>query len=192
MSDLTVKVAAPQQHPLTDLTELDKFKTGGFAVGYPADCRTFYSPVDDLHGALLYVMKSARKELIVAMFGFDDEELASAISEKLSEPACFVQLTLDKSQAGGIHEKELLRQSGYPSSSVAVGSSEHGRIMHMKLMVVDGVWLVTGSTNWSDAAEHLQDNELTVRYSPIEANEARIRTAHIHQHMLTGRVGFTP
>jgi phosphatidylserine/phosphatidylglycerophosphate/cardiolipin synthase-like enzyme len=52
------------------------------------------------------------------------------------------------------------------------------------LMVVDGVWLVSGSTNWSDGAEHLQDNELTIRYSPIEANEARIRIAHIHSHML--------
>jgi PLD-like domain len=183
--DLTVKVSAPLGHPLTDLTGLDQFKTGGFAVGYPADCRTFYSPVDDLHGALLAVIECARKELIVAMFGFDDEELAGGIKEKLSDPTCFVQLTLDKSQAGGTHEKALLAQEGYPSSSVAVGSSEHGRIMHMKTMVVDGVWLVTGSTNWSDAAEKLQDNELTIRYSPIEANEARIRIAHIHQHMLS-------
>ena len=47
-------------------------------------------------------------------------------------------------------------------------------------------WLVSGSTNWSDAAEHFQGNEPTVRYSPVEANEARIRIAHIHAHMLAG------
>src|SRR5271156_2412093 len=111
-------------HPLVDLSALDRFKTGGFAAGYPSDCRTFYSPVDDLHGALLYIAKSARKELIVAMFGFDDLDLANAIKEKLSDPTCFVQLTLDKSQAGGIHERALLAQENYPNSSVAVGSSE--------------------------------------------------------------------
>lgn len=176
-----------QQHSLADLSVLDQFKTDGFAVGYPPDCRTFYSPVDDLHGALMYVMGAARKELVVAMFGFDDEELAGAIKQKLLDSKCFVQLTLDKTQAGGTHEKALLAQEGYPNSSVAVGSSEHGRIMHMKILIVDGVWLVTGSTNWSDAAEHLQDNELTIRYSPIEANEARIRVSQIHQHMLSVR-----
>lgn len=172
-------------HPLADLNVLDRFKTGGVAVGYPPDRRTLYAPVDDLHGALIYIARVARKELIVAMFGFDDEELAGVIKERLSDPTCFVQLTLDKTQAGGKHEKAILEQAGYPNTSIAVGSSEHGRIMHMKLMVVDGVWLVSGSTNWSSGAEDLQDNELTIRYSPIEANEARIRVAHIHQNMLS-------
>lgn len=173
-----------QRHSLADLSVLDQFKTGGFAAGYPDGCRTFYSPVDDLHGALKYVVGSARKELIVAMFGFDDDELAAEIQKKLATPDVFVQLTLDKSQAGGVHERSLLAGVNYPASSVAVGSSEHGAIMHLKMIVVDGVWLVTGSTNWSGGAETKQDNELTIRYSPIEANEARIRIAHIHQHML--------
>lgn len=172
------------KHPLADLSILDTFKTGGFVAEYPTDSRTFYSPVDDLHGALLCAAACAKKELIVAMYGFDDEDLAAAIKQKLADPTCFVQLTLDKSQAGGKHEAAILAQERYPNSSIAIGSSEHGRIMHMKLMVVDGTWLVSGSTNWSDAAEHLQDNELTIRYNPIEANEARIRIAHIHSHML--------
>lgn len=174
----------PIRHLLDNLSVLDQFKTGGFAAGYAPDSRTFYSPVDDLHGALIYIAKSANKELIVAMFGFDDQELADTIKTKLADSSCFVQLTLDKSQAGGVHESAILKQENYPNSSIAVGSSEHGRIMHMKLMVVDGVWLVSGSTNWSGAAEDLQDNELTIRYNPIEANEARIRIAHIHSHML--------
>jgi hypothetical protein len=42
------------------------------------------------------------------------------------------------------------------------------------------VGVVSGSTDWIDAAEHFQDNEPTVRYSPVEVNEARIRIARIH------------
>ena len=34
--------------------ELSRFKAGGrFLDGYPADVRTFYSPVDDVHGVLV-------------------------------------------------------------------------------------------------------------------------------------------
>jgi phosphatidylserine/phosphatidylglycerophosphate/cardiolipin synthase-like enzyme len=172
------------EHALADLSVLNQFKIGGFAAGYPLDTRTFYSPVDDLHGALMYIMKSARKELIVAMYGFDDEELAHGITEKLSDPTCFVQLTLDSSQYSSKHETSILAQESYPATSIAIGRSERGAIMHLKMLIVDGVWLCSGSTNWSEGGQHLQDNELTIRYNPIEANEARIRVQHIHANML--------
>lgn len=171
-------------HPLADLSVLDQFKAAPFPPGYPADVRTFYSPIDNLHGALLYLMQNATTELIVAMYGFDDEDLAATLKAQLSDRSVHVQLTLDSSQAGGVHERTLLATEGYPNSSVAIGSSEHGRIMHMKMLVIDGTILVTGSTNWSSAAEHLQDNELTVSINPARASEARLRIGQIHQHML--------
>ena len=55
----------------------------------------------------------------------------------------------------------------------------------MKLLIVDGVILISGSTNWSDGGERLQDNELTVTLSAAKAAEARIRVDQVHQHMLT-------
>jgi phosphatidylserine/phosphatidylglycerophosphate/cardiolipin synthase-like enzyme len=171
-------------HPLADLSVLDQFKSTPFPPGYPADVRTFYSPVDDLHGALLYLINSAQSEADVAMYGFADPDLAHALHTLLSDPAIRVTLTLDSSQAGGAHERKLLAAEGFPNSSVAVGTSEHGRIMHMKVLVIDGTILVSGSTNWSDCAEHLQDNELTVTINPARAAEARQRITAIHQHML--------
>lgn len=173
-------------HPLQDLTVLDQYKTGGFPPGYDLSVRRFYSPVDGVHPVAMALIQAAQRELVVAMFGFDDDLLADAIAAKMANPNIVVQLTLDKSQAGGVHERDLLNREKYPANLVAVGSSEHGRIMHMKLMIIDGVFLVTGSTNWSTAAETLQDNELTVRYSPIECAEARIRVNQIHAHMLGG------
>lgn len=172
-------------HPLSDLSVLDRFKAGPFPPGYPADVvRTFYSPVDDLKGALLYLINNARQEIRVAMYGLADADLAAALKAKLSEPSVLVQLTLDSSQAAGAHERKILETVKFPNSSVAIGTSEHGRIMHMKLMIIDGTILVTGSTNWSDAAEHLQDNELTVTIHPARAAEARLRIDAIHAHML--------
>jgi phosphatidylserine/phosphatidylglycerophosphate/cardiolipin synthase-like enzyme len=173
-----------RSHPLSALSVLDQFKAAPFPPGYPTDVRTFYSPVDNPKGALLYLIEHACHEIDLAMYGFDDPDLAAAIKTKLADPAIRVRLTLDSSQAGGIHEKQLLDAEDYPNNSVAIGTSEHGRIMHMKLMMIDGTILVTGSTNWSDAAEHLQDNELTVTISPARAPGARIRVDAIHAHML--------
>src|SRR5258708_1986768 len=148
--------------PLADLSLLDKHKTGGFPPDWPVDRRTFYSPVDDLHGALMDVLDSVSSSLVLAVYGFDDPDLANIVQAKLKDPSIFVQLTLDSSQAGGTHEKALLAQESYPLASVAVGRSEKGAIIHLKTAIIDGLDVVHGSTNWSGGGEELQDNELII------------------------------
>lgn len=168
---------------LADLSALDQYAVGGFD-GYPANVRNFYAPVDRVHQALVDLITSAQRSLVIAMYGFDDEELADLIKTKLQDPTISVQLTLDSSQAGGVHERALLVEEAYPASSVAVGRSERGAIMHLKEVVIDGVDLVTGSTNWSDGGESKQDNDLVVVRSARVAARARARLDAIHQHML--------
>lgn len=169
---------------LAALGALDEHKTTPFAPGYPEHVRTFYSPVDNVHACLCDLVASAHTSLIVAMFGFDDDELAAAIHRKLDAEHVVVQLTLDASQAKGVHERAILAREDYPATSIAIGHSEHGAIMHLKMMIIDGVDVVTGSTNWSGSGQKLQDNQLTVIRDPVVAAEARARVDAIHTAML--------
>jgi phosphatidylserine/phosphatidylglycerophosphate/cardiolipin synthase-like enzyme len=118
------------------------------------------------------------------MYGFDDEELGAVLLDKMKLETVFVQLTLDSSQAAGIHEKALLAQEQWPANSVAIGSSEKGAIMHLKLVIVDSLDVVTGSTNWSGGAEAKQDNHLSVHRNQALAAIARHRVDLIHTAML--------
>jgi phosphatidylserine/phosphatidylglycerophosphate/cardiolipin synthase-like enzyme len=145
-----------------------------------------YSPIDDVHGALVEILKGAQHSVVVAVYGFDDDELAEILRVHLATPNVYVQITLDKSQAGGVHERELLAKFRHEDvgNSIAIGTSEKSAIMHRKMAIVDGIWLIGGSTNWSESGETKQDNELTIHRSPELCARARTILDIEHDHAL--------
>jgi phosphatidylserine/phosphatidylglycerophosphate/cardiolipin synthase-like enzyme len=157
------------------MTDLDIFKVTSPPSGYPANMRTFYSPEDNVPQVLQSVISSVSKSIVVAIYAFDDDVLAAMLDTALKNPAIFVQITLDQSQAIVPHEKALLAKyaNDMTGNSVAIGHSERGAIMHRKMVIVDGLWRVSGSTNWSSSGETLQDNELTIIRDALVCSEAR-------------------
>jgi phosphatidylserine/phosphatidylglycerophosphate/cardiolipin synthase-like enzyme len=181
---------------LSSLSLLDQYKSTAFPPGYPDTARTFYSPVDDVHGALTALVQSTTKSLVIAMYGYDDDQLNQVIQQQLDSETIYVQMSLDSSQAAGVHEKDLLAhlskwENQKVGNSIAIGKSEKGAIMHLKLVIVDGLDVITGSTNWSTAGETQQDNQLTVIRDALVAAEARARVDIIHDSMLKQMAAVT-
>jgi phosphatidylserine/phosphatidylglycerophosphate/cardiolipin synthase-like enzyme len=181
--------AAPTTPPAEFVwDELAQYKAEKrFLDGYPEEQRSFFSPRDPVHPLLASLLDSAQHSLVLNMYGYDDDELDELIREKLDSEHVYVQMSLDKSQAGGVHEKVLLEKwsnTGF-GNSIAIGtSSVHHAISHLKVLIVDGVYTVTGSTNWSISGESEQDNQLTLSRNAVVASELRAVLDLNHDWML--------
>lgn len=160
--------------PLT-MAVLRGFKASPVDADYPGNRATFYSPIDRVHEALMAVLRDCRRSIILSMYGLTDVDAAAQVDRLLNHPGIYAQVTLDRSQAAGRTERALLEKyrADLDTNTVAIGTSERGQIIHRKMLIIDGVWTITGSTNWSLNGEQKQDNEMTVTYSTSVAAEAR-------------------
>lgn len=142
-----------------------------FPPGWNPNEYVFFSPRDPgVHEAILRVIQSASHRVVVNMYGYDDDEVDAALRGKAADPEITFWMNLDKSQAGGKHEKALLEPwATAVGTSIAVGQSIKHAISHLKVCVVDGLYVISGSTNWSLSGEQKQDNELTISRDALKA-----------------------
>lgn len=184
------------------LQELAQFVPGGkLQPGY-GDHYLFFVGVDDCHGILHHLIPQELTTLKLNMFGFDDDELNTDIVTLMRNPGVRVQGTLDRSQAGGVHERKILEQDvandGEFYNSFAVGQSATHQISHTKggVLVSQGI-AFEGSMNWSASGEGIgislkpdvssspgfkaQNNTLLVSTNPVFIARfgARLDTEHI-------------
>jgi hypothetical protein len=131
---------------------------GAFGPTAGKEFRVFYVGRDDVHGVLVHLFSRVRLSVKMNMFGYDDDELNQILFGLVQDPTIMVQVTLDKSQASGPHEKAILSSdeandaAGF-AADFAVGQSEFHQISHTKGGVLDGIVAFEGSTNWSSSGE---------------------------------------
>jgi len=154
-----------------DWSKLAEYASTPFPTGWPADEYVFFSPRDlGVHQAIVDVVSSAAHSVVANHYGFDDDQIAEILLAKSADPEIAFVLNLDRSQAAGVHEKKILAEwASHIGSSVAVGQSIKHAISHLKVTVVDGLYVISGSTNLSLSGEQKQDNELRVTRNPLLA-----------------------
>jgi hypothetical protein len=145
-----------QTFTLPDLAQFTK--EASYSTIASKDVHLFYVGRDDVHDILKYILSRVTISLYLNMFGFDDSELNNILMQKALNPAVTMLITLDKSQASGVHEKALLAAdqafnlAAYNTHFV-IGQSATHQITHTKGFVADGRVAAEGSTNWSSSGE---------------------------------------
>jgi phosphatidylserine/phosphatidylglycerophosphate/cardiolipin synthase-like enzyme len=128
--------------------------------------QSYFTPYDDAQTPLVALLQSATKKIRLADYSFNLEPVAQVLIAK-HQAGLDVQVVLDKSQSAGsseVPEVTQLKAAGVP---LAIGGSDKGKIMHLKVTIIDDAIVASGSYNYTGTAE-LEDN-----FEDIERNVER-------------------
>jgi hypothetical protein len=148
--------ASLQGFQLTDLAQFTR--EGQFARDASPDFHLFFTGRDDVHGVLRYLWSRVGVSAYLNMFGYDDPALNDLVMAVAENPLATAVYTLDKSQAGGVHERAILASDAAADPAAfaahfAIGQSATHQITHTKGGVLDGRVGFEGSVNWSASGE---------------------------------------
>jgi hypothetical protein len=166
---------------------LDQFKATAFPPDYPQNVKHVFAPVDRVHEAFIALLHvEDLTSLHASCYGWDDAQINDLFLDALNTAHIPVLLCLDSSQAAGKGEVPLV--SKWPGAElgnqVVIGRSSHGAINHDKLIVVNRLLTICGSTNFSAGGEFKQNNEAAIVYDRAFAAETVNRIEIIHSQML--------
>ena len=124
-----------------------------------------FSPQSKCSAYILREIDQAKKELLVAVYAFTNDELANALVQA-KKRGVVVQVVIDrdfdtrtessKGKYFEAHKVPLRRLSGTKLKS----SERDSGLMHQKFAVIDRKTVFTGSYNWTHSAESANDENL--------------------------------
>ena len=127
--------------------------------------QVYFSPNGGAAAAIIKEISAARTEILMQAYSFTSTSIAKALIEA-HKRGVKVQAILDKSQRSERYSSAaFLANSGIPTFIDA----EHA-IAHSKIMVMDGTTVITGSYNFTRAAEEKNaENLLIVKSKDLAA-----------------------
>ena len=124
-----------------------------------------FSPQGKCSTHILREIDQAKKELLVAVYAFTNEDLAKALVQA-KKRGLVVQIVVDREfDAGNEKSKgKFFEAEKIPLRRVSGGKSKSqerdGGLMHQKFAVIDRRIVFTGSYNWTHSADNLNDENL--------------------------------
>jgi phosphatidylserine/phosphatidylglycerophosphate/cardiolipin synthase-like enzyme len=119
----------------------------------------YFSPNGGCQEVIIKKIKSATDTIDIAMYYFTSVPIAEALA-KAEKRGVEVRMYLDKSQRKGKWSKS----SYLAKNGVEIRYKKGNGLMHHKFAVIDEKVLITGSYNWTKAAEGRNDENLLVIY----------------------------
>jgi phosphatidylserine/phosphatidylglycerophosphate/cardiolipin synthase-like enzyme len=123
----------------------------------------YFSPRGGAMQAIVKELDNAKKEILVQAYSFTSAEIIKALVQA-HKRGVFVEVIIDKSQASGkkYTSADYLAHVGIPTYI----DSAHA-IAHNKIMIIDRDVMITGSFNFTKAAEEKNaENLLVIKENP--------------------------
>jgi hypothetical protein len=166
--------------------DLSTYKATPFPPDYPANAKHLFAPVDKVHEAFVALCEcSDLSSLDASMYGWDDDLIDELFRKALLQEHIPVTLCLDSSQAAGVHEKVIVAKwpGAELGNDVVIGRSEKGAINHDKVICINRLVTICGSTNLSAGGEGAQNNEAVIILDRVFAAEMTNRIQIIKGQM---------
>ncbi len=128
--------------------------------------QVFFSPEDEPESKVVAEIDAASQEAHVAIYTFTSEPIRDALINAFYR-GVDVKVYADPWEANDPILASLTRE-GIP---VRISANAQGGIMHNKFVVLDGVRVVTGSFNYTDSANLINDENLLILSSPRLASQ---------------------
>jgi phosphatidylserine/phosphatidylglycerophosphate/cardiolipin synthase-like enzyme len=124
----------------------------------------YFAPEDGVQGAILAEIREADKTIDFLAFSFTSRDIAGAMSKRAKE-GVRVRGLFEKRNAGSTYSRDdYLAHRG---ATIRLDTNQY--TMHHKVIIIDGDTVITGSYNFSKAAEKSNDENVLIIHSPAIA-----------------------
>lgn len=137
------------------------------AAGAEMVVQTCFSPQGRCSAHILREIDAAKQELLVAVYAFTSDDLASALVQAKKRGVA-VQVIVDRefdrtnnNSKGKFFDAQKIPLRRISGTTPKLGDKDSG-LMHQKFAIVDRRVVFTGSYNWTHSAENRNDENLLV------------------------------
>jgi phosphatidylserine/phosphatidylglycerophosphate/cardiolipin synthase-like enzyme len=157
--------------------EFEEMFNGQFGAGSPANTpnpgvqvgdmwvENYFSPEDDVETQLISVLSEAQHSIHFMAFSFTLDSLGDLMVEKADQGVEVAGLFEARGANSPYSECPRLLDNG-----IDVRLDSNPRVMHHKVIIVDGQTVVTGSFNFSANAAEDNDENVVIIHSPAVAD----------------------
>ena len=156
------------------------------------------------NGLISETVKIANNSLDLALFVFSDQGIANTM-EKESLQGVKIRTLIDRNFAYRYYSEgldllgvALPNKCSYekennpwqqPITTVGIPKLAQGDKLHHKFAIIDKYTVITGSHNWSNSANHLNDETLLVIYNPLVAQHFQREFDYLYSN---AQLGISP
>jgi len=139
------------------LSGIITFLLFGFTSLVHADTKVYFSPNGGCQEAVIREISKAQKSIDIAMYSFTSREIVQELV-KAKEKKVKIRIVLDKGQKTEEYSKSRYLISKGADVRFHLGTG----LMHNKFALIDGRVVLTGSFNWTAAADQKNAENLLI------------------------------